>query len=202
MLKRHIFFILGLFIVFSSLAHAQSLGVALFRSASPVAGNPHGKITIAEFFDYQCSHCIAMAPVLAAIIKANPDVQVVFKEFPILGDMSTLAARAALAVNKQNKALYYPFHHALMTTDRPLTQNIILNIANSMGINISQLETNINSSSVTQQLNNNQALARRLGLNGTPAFFFAKTQDPSDYHFVLGDMSQSDMQAAIDKAKK
>jgi protein-disulfide isomerase len=69
----------------------------------PIGGNPNGKVTIVEFFDYQCPHCVDMAPIIDSIVKANPDVRVVYKEFPVRGPLSKLAASAALAANQQGK---------------------------------------------------------------------------------------------------
>ncbi len=66
---------------------------SLFRNAKdPIAGNPNGTVTIVEFFDYQCSHCVDMAPVLMEAIKTAPNLRIVFKEFPIRGPMSEFAS--------------------------------------------------------------------------------------------------------------
>ena len=78
---------------------------------SPVAGNKNGATTLVEYFDYQCPHCRNLAATLDATMKANPDLRVVFKEFPIYGAVSELASSAALAANKQGK--YYAYHQAL-----------------------------------------------------------------------------------------
>ncbi len=174
----------------------------LFRQANdPVAGNPNGKISIVEFFDYQCPHCIDMAPTIAAIIKANPDVRVVFKEFPIRGQMSDMAARAALAANKQGK--YYEFSHALLGSNKPLTQAVIFETAKNTGVNLDQLKKDMNDAVVNGQLKNNVELAQKLKLFGTPAFFIGKTDasDSKSISYVPGQMDQTQLQKAIDKAK-
>ena len=103
---------------------AQSANELLHQSHDPIAGNPKGNVTVVEFFDYQCSHCMSMAPVIAAIIQANPNVRVVFKDLPIRGAMSEFAARAALAANKQGK--YYSLNHALLSANQPLTEDFVL----------------------------------------------------------------------------
>ncbi|RDI39210.1 DsbA family protein [Aquicella lusitana] len=183
-------------------AHAQSINNLFHQPGDPVAGNPRGNVTVVEFFDYQCSHCITMAPVMAAIIKANPNVRVVFKDFPIRGPVSEFAARAALAANKQGK--YYSFSHALLTANQPLTQESVLDMAKAEGLNVSKLKKDMNSSSVKNQLKANYNLALALKLSGTPAFFIGKTNASgnSDIRFVLGAMSQSELQDAIDNASK
>ena len=71
---------------------APQFASALFKQDNdPTAGNPKGIVTIVEFFDYQCPHCVDMAPVTEAIIKANSNVRYVFKEFPIRGPVSDFA---------------------------------------------------------------------------------------------------------------
>jgi protein-disulfide isomerase len=173
----------------------------LFHQASdPVAGNPKGKVTVVEFFDYQCPHCVSMTPVMDAIIKANPDVRVVYKEFPIRGPVSEVAARAALAANMQGK--YTVFSHALLAASQPLTQESILDIAKKVGLNVDKLKSDMNSDTVNKQLKENTKLAQDLKLFGTPAFFIGKTNNTSEVNYVPGQMDQAQLQAAIDTASK
>jgi protein-disulfide isomerase len=78
---------------------------------SPVGGNPNGNVTVVEFFDYNCPYCRAMAPLMEKVEAADPQLRIVYKEFPILSPGSVFAAKAALAANKQGK--YVAFHRAL-----------------------------------------------------------------------------------------
>lgn len=173
---------------------------ALFHQANdPVAGNADGKVTVVEFFDYQCPHCIDMAPVMAAIIKANPDVRIIFKEFPIRGPMSEFASRAALAANKQGK--YVDFSHALLTANQPLSQDVIFDIAKKQGLDVDKLKKDMTDKSVDDQLKDTIKLAQNLKLFGTPAFFIGKTDDSGKISYVPGQMDQKQMQDSIDKAK-
>lgn len=77
---KQILSILSLFFSLIICAHAKA---SLYHANDPIAGNPRGNVTVVEFFDYQCSYCIRMVPVMDAIIRANPNVRVVFKDFPI-----------------------------------------------------------------------------------------------------------------------
>lgn len=171
------------------------------QTNDPIAGNPTGKVTIVEFFDYQCPHCVDMAPVVEAIIKANPDVRFVFKEFPIRGPASELAARAALAANKQGK--YFEFSHALLTAKQPITQELIDKTAKDVGLNVDQLKKDMNDKAIDQQIKDTTKLAQNLKLFGTPAFFIgrsdAKTSDNINY--IPGQMDQAQLQGLIDKSK-
>ncbi|VVC76741.1 Thiol:disulfide interchange protein DsbA [Aquicella siphonis] len=195
---KYLMFAFGL--LFSLNASADVVKSLFHHEQDPVAGNPKGSVTVVEFFDYQCSHCINMAPVISAIIKANPKVRIVFKEYPIRGPMSEIAARAALAANMQGK--YYEFNHALMTTSLAMNENNILDIAKSMGLNVKKLKKDMNSSTVTNVIQANYALARELNLTGTPAFFVGKTnaKDSKNLNFTLGEMSQTELQDAINHA--
>src|SRR3990167_329395 len=176
---------------------------ALFSQMNDhIAGNPNGQVTIVEFFDYQCPHCVDMAPVMDAIIKSNPNVRVVFKEFPIRGPVSEFAARAALAANKQGK--YYEFSHALLSTKQPLSEETIYSIAKTQGLNVEQLKKDINDKSIDTQLKNNTKLAQDLKLFGTPAFFIGKSDATSSngISYTPGQMDQKQIQTLIDQAGK
>ena len=80
---------------------------------SPVGGNPDGDVTIVEFFDYRCPYCRTVAPRLAQLLEEDEGIRFVYKEWPILGPVSEVASRAALASREQG--LYEEFHEALMT---------------------------------------------------------------------------------------
>lgn len=183
--------------------NASSFADKLFHASNdPVAGNPNGKVTVVEFFDYQCPHCLDMAPVIEGIIKANPDVRVVFKDFPIRGPVSEFAAQAALAANKQGK--YYDFSHALLTaTTQPLTNDAVMTIAKNAGLNVDQLQKDMKDGSITDQLKATMKLAQDLKLFGTPAIFIGKTDasGANSIMYVPGQMNQKQLQDAIDKAK-
>jgi protein-disulfide isomerase len=180
--------------------HAAQYATPLFRQSNdPAAGNPNGKVTIVEFFDYQCPHCVDMAPVIDAIVKANPDVRIIFKEFPIRGPMSDFASRAALAANKQGK--YVEFSHGLLTANQPLTQEVVFKIAKDSGVDVDQLKKDMADKHIDDQLKSNLKLAKDLKLFGTPAFFIGKTDAKNNITYVPGQMDQNQMQGMIDKTK-
>lgn len=177
---------------------------ALFRQAhDPIAGNPNGKITVVEFFDYQCPHCIAMTEIIDNLVKSNPNIRVIFKEFPIRGQMSEISAKAALAANQQGK--YFEFHKGLMNSKvEPLTENEIYKIAASAGLNVDQLKKDMDSATVTNQIKANYKLAQDLNLMGTPAFFVGKTDTKKEAGanaivFIPGQVDQAQMNDIIKK---
>lgn len=180
---------------------AAQFATALFHTPNdPIAGNPNGKVTVVEFFDYQCPHCVDMAPVIEGIIKSNPNLRIVFKEFPIRGPMSEFAARAALAANKQGK--YFAFQHALLLANQPLNQDLIFTIAGNVGLDVNQLKKDIRSPSIDAQLKATYKLAQDLKLFGTPAFFIGKTDttpNKGKVSYIPGFMDQKQLQNELDK---
>jgi protein-disulfide isomerase len=135
---------------------------------SPVAGNPQGDVTVVEFFDYRCGYCKGVAPDVQKLLAEDPNVRIVYKEFPILGPESDLAARAALAAHAQGK--YLPFHDALMTASGPLTLPAILQLSRAAGLDGARLRADMEKPEIRATIERNRALADTLGITGTPAF--------------------------------
>ncbi len=136
--------------------------------ATPVGGNPQGDVTVVEFFDYRCGYCKSVAPALKQLVKEDSKVRLVYKEFPILGPESILAARAALAAGGQGK--YVALHDALMTASESLTLPVILTIAGQVGLDTARLQKDMESPAILAVIQRNHELAQALGINGTPAF--------------------------------
>ena len=100
--------------------------------------------------------------------QGDPNLRIVYKEFPILGPESSLASRAALASRRQGK--YLVFHKALMRTKNPFTEEGILRTAASVGIDTARLRKDMEAPGAFRAIRRNYALARALGIDGTPAF--------------------------------
>lgn len=141
---------------------------ALFQDpASPVGGNAKGRVTLVEFFDYQCGYCKRVAGELTKLLAADPEIRFVYKEFPILGPVSVFAAKAALAAVPQGK--YAAFHEALMLTGDPLTEETVLGLAGGVGLDVGKLKTDMQSQTIAEQLAATAKLAETIGIRGTPA---------------------------------
>lgn len=143
---------------------------------SAVGGNPRGDVTLVEFSDYRCPYCREALAIVNALMKSDPNLRVVYKEFPILGPESMMAARAAVAA--RSSSYYAAFHEALMTAPSPLNEEAVLKIAGSVGINVSALQLELRSPDIDQILAANHALAQEIGINGTPAFVIGDTLLP------------------------
>ena len=136
--------------------------------AAPVGGNPDGDVSIVEFFDYNCPYCRKNAPILKELETSDSGLRFVYKEWPILGPDSEFAARAALASARQDK--YIAFHRALMATSEKVTEAKVLSIAESVGIDLARLRQDLDDPAIQQAIERNHALAKELGITGTPSF--------------------------------
>jgi protein-disulfide isomerase len=135
---------------------------------SPVGGNPKGDVTIVEFFDYSCPFCKQVEPQIDALLKADPKIRIVYKEFPVLGEGSVYASTMALAAQKQGK--YAAFHDAMIATKGHATEEMVLKVAADVGIDIAKAKTMMKAPEIDEILKRNYALAESLEINGTPAF--------------------------------
>ena len=188
----------------------QEAQSAIQKNAAPlmvdkltVVGNPTGSVTLVEFFDYQCIHCKKMAPVISDLIKKDSNLRVVYKEFPIFGESSDKASRAALAASMQGK--YMAMHEALINQDKKLNDQIIDDAAKSIGLDMTKFKADMNSQTVTDALTANRKLAEELHLMGTPAFIIASTpggvfKEGSKPVFIPGAASADTLKDLIKKA--
>ncbi len=143
---------------------------------SPVSGNPEGDVTLVEFFDYQCGYCKRSLEPMKALLKADRQLRVVWKEFPILGPISRFAARAAAAAHRQD--LYLDFHVALMGASERLNEERILSIASRTGLDVQRLREDMQDPAIEEYLDETYRLAEELGISGTPAFVIGDTVVP------------------------
>ena len=135
---------------------------------APVGGNPAGDVTLVEFFDYNCPYCRRVAPTVVELEETDPDLRLVYKEFPILGPGSQFAARAALASRKQGK--YVAFHNAVMQASEQVTEESVMEIARTVGLDPEQLKTDMQDPAIQEAIARNLRLANALGITGTPSF--------------------------------
>ncbi len=165
----------------------------LFKdSTNPVGGNPNGDVTIVEFFDYRCPYCKAVAPDLQKALSADGKVRLIYKEFPILGPESIVAAKAALAAVAQDK--YQPFHDKLIAFKGNLDDAAIYSMAGDVGLDVTRLKADMEKAAVKNQIDRNYRLADKLNIQGTPAFVIGGELLP-------GAASVEDLTAAFKRAR-
>lgn len=166
---------------------------------SPTSGNVNGDVTMVEFFDYQCPHCKDMAAIIEGLAQQDGNLKIVYKELPIFGADSQFAAAAALAAAQQGK--YTQFHNALMQAPDPLTNDVVMQVAQTTGLNIDQLKKDMNSPAIKQELKDNLQLAQKLQLMGTPAFIITNTKNINQSVLIPGTTSADVLQSIITQAR-
>ncbi len=173
-------------------AEASLPGVraALEHDPADFTANPRGRITVTEFYDYRCPHCVNVAPKVVALIQTHPDVRFVFKEMPIFGPVSEHAAQAAWAVKKAGGD-YLGLYQALMGA-RGLDDGVIDRIALAHGASAADLGPS-GASAAKARIARNAGLFNQLALGGTPAFIVGD-------QIILGEDMDS-VNAAVAKAE-
>jgi protein-disulfide isomerase len=136
-----------------------------------VLGNLQGDVTMVEFLDYNCGYCKRAVADVKALIKADPKLRVVIKDFPVLGPGSVEASRVALAAKSQLTGdKLYEFHTRLMERRGQATGETAKAVAKEMGLDMARLERDLQSSDINATLQENMELGEKLGINGTPGF--------------------------------
>jgi protein-disulfide isomerase len=161
----------------------------------PAAGNPAGDITIVEYFDYNCPYCRKIEPELQQVVHDDGKVRMIWKDWPILGPTSIVAARMALASKYQDK--YVQAHEVLMGVSSKLTEPRIRELLAGAGIDVDRctrdLATNAKAIDAIIARNNDQATA--FGFKGTPSFIVGKFRVP-------GILTMAEFEQVIADARK
>ena len=167
--------------------HQQAL---LSDQGSPVEGNAQGKVTIVEFFDYRCVHCRRVASTIDNLMRSNASVRVIYKNFPVLGEPSVLAARAAVAAQQQGG--WPKLHRAMLAYEGDFTTETLLELGTSVGLDSGKLKTDMMSPATDKALQANLTLAAALGVDVTPTFVIGE-------RVIRGALSAEAFQALVDE---
>lgn len=162
---------------------------------SPAAGSiAPDAVTVVEFFDYRCGYCKRMAPTIAKLV-AGSKARIVYKELPILGPDSIVAAKAALAARKQSEAGYTKFHQDMMALEGTITLASIERVATKNNLDVAKLKADMEAPEVLAQISATQKLAETIGVNATPSFVIGND-------LYTGAMDEQELQANIAKVQK
>lgn len=159
---------------------------------TPVGGNPKGDVSLVEFFDYRCPYCKQVEPSLEALLRQDPQLRFVYKEFPVLGPASVTAARAALAARAQGK--YAAFHRAMMAVKGEFDDAAVFTVADTVGLDVTRLKKDMEAPEIDSTLKANLALAAALDIRGTPGFVIGD-------EIVPGAVSLGELKKLIAKAR-
>ena len=164
----------------------------------PVAGNLQGDISIVEWFDYQCPYCRKLEPELRQVVQDDGKVRLVLKDWPILGPLSVVAARMALACKFQDK--YLQAHDAMMGVSSRLTEPRIPELLADAGIDVDRARRDLdtNAKTIDATLARNADQAKAFNFRGTPSFIVGKFRVPgvltmAQFEQVIADARKANM---------
>ncbi|MEQ1942786.1 DsbA family protein [Mesorhizobium sp. VNQ89] len=135
-----------------------------------VVGNPAGKTTIVEFYDYNCGYCKRAQEDMLALTASDPDLRFVLKEFPILGPDSSKAHMVSMAFHRLMPEKYGDFHNQLIGGQGRATEEAAIRIALSLGVDEAALREEMKNPAIAQAFNETYELANKLAITGTPSY--------------------------------
>ena len=172
----------------------EELREALERDRNAIVlGNPDGNVTLTEFFDYNCPFCKKLVPAVQRLIGADPQLRVVFREWPVFGEGSDFAARAALAAREQGK--YWQVHAGLMAIKVRAAEPSVMRVVRRLGLDEAKLRAAMYSDPVEDHIARSFMLAEHMSLIGTPTLIAGDEA-------VFGDQSLDDLTALVARARK
>jgi protein-disulfide isomerase len=168
---------------------------AIFNSPRGITlGNKNGDVTFVEFFDYNCGYCKRAMADMLDLIKNDPKLKVVLKEFPVLSEGSVEAAKVAVAARMQDPSKYLDFHTKLLGGRGPADKARAMAAAKDAGYDTARLEKDMASPEVKATIEENMKLAEEMGLNGTPSYVIGK-------QIVVGAVGLDGLKEKIDMAR-
>jgi protein-disulfide isomerase len=174
----------------------KSAEIAIVRNpGTPPAGATNADITLVEYFDYNCPFCKKLAPGLQGLLKADARVALVYKDWPILGDVSRYAARRALAAGWQGK--YLLAHDTLMAAARLASNGQVDSLLRQAGLDMERLNADAKShgTEIDALLQRNDTEIRALGVRGTPGLLAGR-------HIINGVYDVAGLQQAVAIARR
>ncbi|MFC3690797.1 DsbA family protein [Chenggangzhangella methanolivorans] len=167
---------------------------AIFDPKAASIGPETAKVTIVEFFDFRCGYCKKMLPTLHKVVADSSDVRVIFRDLPILGPGSRVAATASIAARRQRPERYLDLHRALFETN-DLSEASVVAAATRLGLDGEQLRKDMADPAIKAELDANAELARGLGVTGTPALILGDS-------LIQSSLQEGDLLQRIDAIRK
>jgi len=170
---------------------------AIFNSPRGVTiGNKDGDVTFVEFFDYNCGYCKRAMMDMLELMKSDPKLKVVLKEFPVLSQGSIEAAQVGVAVRMQDPTgkKYLDFHQKLLNGRGGADKARAMAAAKDAGLDMAKLEKDFGSDEVRATLEENMKLAESMGMNGTPSYVIGK-------QIVIGAVGVENLREKINTAR-
>lgn len=161
-----------------------------------VLGNPNGKVTLVEFFDYNCGYCKKSLDDIAKLVKENPDLRLVIKDFPVLGPGSAEAAEVATALRNQfSGEKYWQFHQKLLGMKGQIGKGQAVTVAKELGADLDRLARDMVSKETKDSIQEVMQIADGLQLTGTPTFVLGDD-------VVVGAVGHDELMTRIENVRK
>lgn len=146
--------------------------------ANPVLGNPDGDVSLIEYYDYQCPYCKTVAVDIDKLSREDGKIRLVFKDWPIFGELSRQAARLVLAAQFQDK--YGQAHRAVISMKERLTPERLSASLRNASIDLDRAQSDLekHGKSIDALLSRNNAQAEAFGFRGTPSFIIGTFRVP------------------------
>jgi protein-disulfide isomerase len=133
-----------------------------------VAGNPNGDVKLVVFFDYACPYCRQGHADVSRLLREDPKLMVVYRDFPVLSPASTEAAMASLSAASQGG--YRKFHDAMFESPGRVSLARTMGIVKGVGLSEERTSADLKNASLKAEIDRNLMLGRELGLTGTPSY--------------------------------
>ena len=159
-----------------------------------IVGNPNGKVTIVEFYDYNCGFCKRAIEDMQALTKSDPDLRFVLKEFPILSPDSQKASVVSMAFHLMHPEKYGEFHTALLGGQGRATESTAIKVALSLGADEAALREKMKDPRIAETLSRTYDLATKLSITGTPSYVVGN-------EVIFGALGQQVLAEKIEEAK-
>jgi protein-disulfide isomerase len=172
----------------------EELRQALERDpTAPVLGNPDGNITLTEFFDYNCPHCKTMLPLMSELVRSDPQLRVVLREWPVFGPGSEFAARASLATLPTGN--YWRLHAALLGMRARAEEATVMRVVRDLGLDEAAIRTGMQADTVERHITYSHLLGDHMGLMGTPSFICGDEA-------AFGAMTLEELRALVERGRR
>lgn len=159
----------------AQLAVIEDSKADIFNAAyDGVVGNPDGKVTVVEFYDYNCGYCKRALPDMQAMTEQDPDLRFVLKEFPILGVDSQKAHVVSMAFHRLAPEKYGEFHTRLLGGQGHANEAAAMKIALDLGADEAKLREEMKNPAITDAFSQTYELANKLAITGTPSYVVGK----------------------------
>lgn len=160
---------------------------------APVLGNPDGNITLTEFFDYNCPHCKTMLPLMSELVRSDPQLRVVLREWPVFGPGSEFAARASLATLPTGN--YWRLHAALLGMRARAEDATVMRVVRDLGLDEAAIRTGMQADTVERHITYSHLLGDHMGLMGTPSFICGDEA-------AFGAMTLEELRALVQRGRR